>query len=103
MTIVNCSNPTSWHPTLHRVEVHHNPPRSWTLDNGDSSDLWTICGLCHNEIHALLNEYVRANGLPTWEVRKTYGPWIRDRAQESWDGRRLDKPAMPYTSSRGVE
>lgn len=98
--IVHCDNPATWHPTLHRNETHHNPPRSWTTDNGASAMLWETCGTCHNEIHALLNEYLRVKGLPSWDTRRTYGPWVRERAAEAWADRRLDKP-LPYTSSAG--
>lgn len=94
-----CSNPATWHPTLHRVEKHHNPPKSWTLDNGASARVLPLCGLCHNEVHALLNEYVRAGGLPAWEVRRTYGVFIRQLAQEAWDLRIVGR--TPYTLASG--
>lgn len=96
--IVTCANPATWHPTLHRNETHHNPPKSWTDDAGASSDTWDICGLCHNEIHALNNEYVRANGRPPWEILRTYGYFIRDRAAEAWERRPLDR-RPPWTSA----
>lgn len=103
MPIVRCDNPAEWHPTLHRNEGHHNPPRSWTTDDGASSRVWDICGICHNEIHSLLNEYVRAGGSPSWQIRRSYGPWIRERASEAWVARRTDKPKMPYTTVQGIE
>ena len=97
-----CEHPrSSWHPTLHRVEGHHNPPRSWTTDDGASSEILTICGLCHNEIHSLLNEYLRHDGTPPASVLKTYRVWYRKKADEAWQRRRTDKP-VPYTTAHGA-
>ena len=97
--IVYCANPAGWHPTLHRNESHHHPPKSWTTNNGVDSQILELCGLCHNEYHALLNEYVRAGGLPSYQVRFTYGAYIRARVQECWDGRIVGK--TPYTTPAG--
>lgn len=99
--IVFCDNPSGWHPTLHRNESHHHPPKSWTLNNGATSKILELCGLCHNEYHALLNEYVRAKGLPAWEIRRTYGLFIRTVVQECWDKRIEGK--TPYTTVQGVD
>lgn len=98
MKTYKCSNPAKWHPTLHRTEVHHSPPRSWTPDDGASSELMTICGLCHNEIHSLLNEYVRAEGTPTWSVRRSYGVFFQRAAEKAWEKR---GPRTPYTTTEG--
>lgn len=107
MTIHKCSNPATWHPTLHRTEMHHNPPKSWTLDGGDSAELVRLCGLCHNELHALLNLYVRAGGTPPWvdpvkpeNSLRTFGVFIRWLAAKAWDARIPGK--TPYTSVHGV-
>ncbi len=94
MTFV-CSNPAAWHPTLHRIEVHHNPPRSWTLDDGASSTLVPLCGLCHNELHAMLNEYIHHHGAPPWPVTKTYSRTIRTLAAKAWATRIEGR--TPYT------
>lgn len=92
---IRCSNPAKWHPTLHRIEVHHHPPKSWTNDGGKSSKLIKLCGLCHNEYHALLNEHVRARGIPDWSVRRTYSPYIRKLVAQAWT--RRNPTRMPIT------
>ena len=95
MPIKFCANPATWHPTIHRDEKHHHPPRSWTDDDGDSSEIIPLCGLCHNEYHALLNEYVRHNDTPPWEIRKTYSVFIRNLVAEAWKMRIPGK--TPFT------
>lgn len=95
MTALRCSNPARWHPTLHRVEDHHNPPRSWTADDGASSEMVTLCGLCHNEVHACLDLFVHAGGPPAAAGTKTYSPFIRALAGRAWD-RRIPGQT-PYT------
>ncbi len=96
MAIYKCSNPTR-HPTLHRIEMHHNPPRSWTNDNGASSTLYPLCGTCHNEVHALLNEYVRAGHRPYGSVRRSYAKFVLELAADAWSRRVQTKP--PFTSA----
>lgn len=95
MPVLLCANPASWHPSIHRLEKHHHPPRSWTLDDGDSSEIIPLCGLCHNEYHALLNEYVRAAGTPVYEVIKTYSFYIRALVKVTWQNRIEGK--TPFT------
>lgn len=95
-----CTNPATWHPTLHRKEEHHHPPKSWTNDNGVNSRIITLCGICHNEYHALLNEYVRVRGVPSWDVRKTYSPFIRNLVTECWDTHIPGK--TPFTTVDGT-
>jgi hypothetical protein len=101
MAIVHCQNPATWHPTIHRNESHHHPPKSWTTNNGATSKILELCGICHSEYHALLNEYVRAKGLPTWEIRRTYSPFLRPLVQECWDNRTIGK--TPYTTVLGAD
>lgn len=97
MSIYTCSNPTE-HPTLHTINRHHNPPKSWTSDNGASSKVIPLCGTCHDEAHTLMNEYVRNKGLPSWEVRRTYSRFVARLAAEAWARRPLDRP-IPYTTA----
>lgn len=94
--IYRCTNPASWHPTLHTINRHHNPPTSWTKLSGGASQIIQLCGVCHDETHTLLNEYVRAGSVPTWEIRRTYSIYVRQLAQKAWDERPNDKP--PYTT-----
>jgi hypothetical protein len=95
--IHKCSNPAKWHPTLHTSNLHHNPPRSWTLDDGKSSTLVRLCGICHDEVHTLYNEYVRRKGVPPWDVLKTYSPYVRELVETGYSLRIPGK--TPYTVS----
>lgn len=95
--IRQCSNPAQWHPTLHTSNKHHNPPTSWAKLNGATQEIIELCGICHDETHTLLNEYVRAGSLPGWDIRRTYSVFVRQLAQAAWDKRPSNKP--PYTVS----
>ena len=93
---LRCDNPSRWHPrTLHRVEQHHSPPRSWTTDDGASSAVVTLCGTCHNEVHALLDLYVHADGAPPWPVLRSFGRFLRSMAAQAWADRTPGH--TPYT------
>lgn len=100
MRIYICDNPAKWHPTLHRIADHHNPPISWTTNAGASSKRYKLCGICHYEIHALLNLYVHADGKPVWVELRTFSPFIRRLAEEAWAERIPGK--TPFTTTEGV-
>lgn len=95
-----CSTGTSWHPTLHMVDKHHHPPLSWrremvAADPTVDQSWWTVlplCGLCHSEYHTLLNDYVRRGEPPPWEVRRTYGYYVRDLVWQTWEHRVAKRP-----------
>lgn len=98
-----CSNPASWHPTLHAKQDHHHPPLSWrtvilAADPNADQSWWTVmplCGLCHQEYHTLLNAFVHAGGFPPWTTLRTYSPFLRNLVEVAWIKRPNDKP--PYT------
>lgn len=95
--IYQCSNPAAWHKSvkLHRIELHHNPPKSWTTDDGASSTKIPLCGTDHNEVHALLDLYVHANGPPPWVQQREFGVYIRNLAAAAWAKRIPGQ--TPYT------
>lgn len=106
MTVHQCSNPATWHPTLHVHQNHHHPPLSWrrdmlAADAGLDQTWWRIiplCGLCHDEYHTLLNSYVRNGGWPPYAERRTYSRFIQALVEQAWVRRPSDKP--PYTATR---
>lgn len=92
-----CSNPATWHPTIHGTQDHHHPPLSWRKLM-EPERWWRIiplCGLCHDEYHTLLNRYVRLAGPPPYEERRRYQVFIQRLVAEAWTERPTGK--LPYT------
>lgn len=83
------------------TQRHHVVPVSWVRDGGIPYDPETValCGTAHDNVHALLNHYVRRGGLPVWEIRRQFGPYIRELAAIAWERRPNEKP--PWTSASG--
>lgn len=102
MILHQCSNPTSWHPTMHTHQNHHHPPLSWRrelAEQGRVDEPWwatiALCGLCHDEYHTLLNAYVRAGTTPPYEVTRTYSVYLKKLVAQAWERRPQGK--LPYT------
>lgn len=103
MPIYVCENPAGWHPTLHTRAGHHHPPLAWRrklleADPAVDQSWWRIvslCPLCHEETHSLLDAHVRVGGVPASMVTKTYGRFIRALVAEAWEHKPSGKP--PYT------
>lgn len=98
-----CSNPASWHPTLHSHDRHHHPPLSWRRDilaaDPDADQSWwaviDLCTLDHSEYHSLLDSHVRASGVPPYSLTRTYGRFVKALVAEAWANRPPGRP--PYT------
>ncbi|MCA1569285.1 MAG: hypothetical protein LC798_02975 [Chloroflexi bacterium] len=107
MTIHTCANPTDWHPTLHTIQRHHQPPLSWrrailNYDPEADQSWWRViplCGLDHDEYHTLLNAYARADGTPPYAELRTYGLFVRALVAEAWARGRVPGQRMPWTAS----
>lgn len=81
-------------PEVHALCTHHILPKSW--GGGDEpTNRVVLCPSTHENIHRLLNRYVRLGGVPPWEDRRIYGVYARDLAARAWSQRPSDKP--PYT------
>lgn len=101
--MTTCANPASWHPTLHTIQRHHHPPLSWrdklrAANPAVDQSWWKVvplCGIDHDEVHALLDAHVRFHGVPPWALRRTYSVFARKLAAECWASRPSDSP--PYT------
>lgn len=99
---VKCSNTAGCHPTLWAVQMHHHPALAWRREllNADpktDTSWWTLeplCGTDHDQTHALLNMYVRNDGPPSWDIRRTFGTYVRAKVEEAWAKR---PPVTPYT------
>lgn len=82
-------------PEPTNFDRHHILPKSWGGAN-TADNIAVICQTTHENIHTLLNHYVRLGGLPPWEIRSRYNSFVRDLAQRAWDQR---GSYTPYTSS----
>ena len=86
-------------PAVHRFHGHHVIPRSW----GGPDVAWNIEHLCpsgHYNAHSLLNHYVRAQNVPSWEIRRTFSAFTRrlgERAWEDWIARNPVNRKPPWT------
>lgn len=91
---------------LHR---HHIVPRAWGGQDDEpvfheGGNIVVLCPTAHENVHRLLNAYVRRKGEPTWDFRQHYTYIERTWAKVAWDWWTEDsgpdaKP--PYTSSAG--
>ena len=100
MTVLTfrCANPVQHTPRPLTPVKHHIVPKSWG-GTDDPSNIVRICGTCHDNVHDLLNWYVRVQGIPSWEVRQHYSVAVRAWATTAWGSRPSDKP--PWTTAQG--
>lgn len=67
--------------TFHR---HH----IWPLGMGgpdEPSNTVLVCPTTHYAVHHLLREWVAAGRQPAWEIRRRFGTYARELAEEGWD------------------
>ena len=83
-------------PSPKVVHKHHVIPLSW---GGEKTvvNIRVLCPTSHENVHTLLNHYVRGSAEPSWEIRRHYGSAERDLAAQAWASRPSDKP--PYTEA----
>lgn len=80
-----CPCVSSHSPEPSDVEIHHIVPMAWGGPDVASNRI-NVCGNAHNNVHALLRAYSRANGTPSWEVRRRFSPFTRSLAARGWEG-----------------
>lgn len=73
-------------PSAYVANRHHIIPLSWDGPNDDSNTIM-LCPNAHSSVHRLIDEYVRADGEPSWDVRKHFSSFIRALAAHAWDNR----------------
>lgn len=96
-------------PNVLFPQVHHIVPLAYVRAGATPMVPPTVplCGTAHDNVHELLNEYVRHEGFPPWDDhlcgkkprpgRKRFNPYIRYLAAIAWAHRPSDRP--PYTTS----
>lgn len=58
-------------PGIYTVEAHHIHPKEFGGPNEPTNMVW-VCPTGHSAIHELLRAYVKAEGTPSWSVRRGY-------------------------------
>lgn len=117
MTEQYCPCVTNHNPNTKRLHKHHIIPKAWggtdaepmvyEHEDGVVDNLISICPTSHNNLHKLLNEYVKLRAEPPWSsVRQYYSAMERWMAKTAWDWwietNGVDiKP--PYSSTYGVD
>ena len=63
---------------------HHILPTGWGGPNTAANIAW-ICPTTHANVHELLRAYRKADGAPSWDVRRRFGPYVRRLAADGWE------------------
>ena len=80
-------------PRPHQIDSHHIVPKSWGGLDAAPNKI-DLCSQCHQNTHALIDEYVRHRGAPPTTIRRTYTTLERELAAKAW----LSRPDVPtYT------
>lgn len=79
----HCECVADHNPNPMELHRHHIHPLS--EDGPDVMDniVW-LCPTSHVNVHELLRAWVKYEGEPPWEIRKFYGYYIRDLAEEGY-------------------
>jgi hypothetical protein len=72
---------------------HHILPKSWG-GSDDPSNIIVLCPTTHENVHKLLNVYVKYKTKPGCDVLRHYNGFVRELAQRAWDQRGV---YTPYT------
>lgn len=81
--------PSAFVPTY-----HHILPQSWGGPSVPENMVW-LCPNAHTAVHRLIDEHVRVNGEPGWDVEKHFSPFVRDLAHRAW----ANRPPDPHITS----
>lgn len=79
-------NCVSYHsPVPQHLVRHHIVPLSYGGPDTEDNIVW-LCPTAHGNVHKLLWDYERYEGLPPWEgVRWHYSAFIRRLAERAWE------------------
>lgn len=78
-----CPCVSDHNPNVITFHKHH----IWPLgmggpDVGDNVVL--LCPTVHAAVHHLIRDWVRVDGEPSWDIRKRFGPFARDMAEQAY-------------------
>lgn len=104
-------------PNAKVLHKHHIVPKAWGGTDGSpqvvskdvpgliDANLIGLCPTSHENVHRLLNEFVRQDGVPPWEFAQHYTRMERLLATAAWDWWRVNEHTAqpPWTTSGGVD
>lgn len=83
---VTCVCVANHSPVVADPHIHHIVPL-YVGGPDTPENVVNICPTSHAAVHLLLRAWERAGGEPSWEVRRRFGPYVRDLARRGWEGR----------------
>lgn len=83
-------------PSAYVPNYHHILPQSWGGETKASNMIW-LCPNSHTAVHALLNDYIRYQGVLSWYNLERYNALVRHLAALAWADRPSDHP--PWTEA----
>lgn len=83
MKPTTCQASVYHRPRPVQIDVHHILPKEFGGKTVPGNTV-PICGACHEAVHALLREYERLNGLPTWIFRRRFPRGVQRLAARGW-------------------
>lgn len=78
-----CACVSEHRPAPDELHIHHIWPLGWGGPDTAWNRVW-LCPTSHANVHVLLAAYQKAGGMPAWEVRRRFSPYVRGLADEGW-------------------
>lgn len=79
-----CNCVTDHNPNPMELHRHHIHPLGHGGQDTEDNEVW-LCPTAHSNVHELLRAFLKYEGLPPWEIRKSFGPYIRDLAEQGYE------------------
>lgn len=83
---VPCACVVTHSPVPADVHIHHVVPL-YAGGPDTPENRVNLCPTTHANVHALLRAWERAQGEPSWDVRRRFSPYVRDLARRGWENR----------------
>ena len=83
----SCPCVSDHNPNVITFNIHHIQPLAHGGADTEDNEI-LICATTHYSVHHLLREAFKRDVSPNevpWEIRKRFGPFARDLAQQGWD------------------
>lgn len=79
----HCACVGNHNPNPMELHRHHVHPLGEGGPATDDNVVW-LCPTSHVNVHELLRAWIRFEGEPPWEIRKHFGPYVRNMAAEGY-------------------
>lgn len=70
-------------PNAIQLHRHHILPLAWG-GTDDPSNVVLLCPSTHANVHRLIREYANVGGVPSWTLRRRFGWYARQLADDAW-------------------